>query len=1069
MDTQPDSLQDRIPLRNADAVPEQLLFRRLTITFGILAITTAVIGILTAHFGITLLGSALPDNKTIALSAALIWIFLGSVLAYQAVKPLQRVAGLVVQAVLILIAVTLTIEFVFSLQGIHFFIENLFVRVGTTIFGPSSSPISPVAAGLAVPAALALVFVIRSPGPSAKAARVPDAISILGLAISLISFTFLLSYDFGDPLLYGTEYIPIAAFSALAAFFIGAAVVAAAGPGAVPVKYMFGDSTSAGILRIFVPLVVGIVLVENVVFIGLPSWFRIQDSVLLSISFVIFAFITAFVVAKVSGRMGRALERAEQELVKKNEDLGTMNEELTATQEELRQNIEELTRAEQTLCESEEKFRTVANFTSDWEYWLGPDNHLIYISPSCEQISGYTVQEFMDNNHLLDDLVHPEDRALFLEHMTTHGGTGEIGPVDFRIVKKDGEVRWIGHACRPVFSADGTPLGRRVSNRDITGRRNAEEELKQKHDDLTALNEELTATQEELRQNLDHLVQAETALKAANELLEQRVAERTVQLEKAVKDTGTERQRLYGVLETLPVYVCLLDAEYHMPFANRYFRETFAEPHGRCCYDFLFNRTEPCETCETYTVMKTKAPHHWYWTGPNGRDYDIYDFPFTDTDGSFLILEMGIDITERNKAVEAMKRSGAYNRSLIEASLDPLVTINPDGTISDVNAATAVVTGFSRKELIGTDFSQYLTEPDRAKAGYETVFRDGSVTDYALKIRHRDGHTTPVLYNATVFRDESGNIEGVFAVARDITERKNAEAALQKAYDELEERVQQRTAELATTNIRLESEVIERRKAEEELKRRYEDLNAINEELSATQGQLRQNVGELEKNESELKDALAEKEVLLSEIHHRVKNNLTAFISLLSLDGSYDVSPAGEALRKDLQNRARSMALIHETLYRTGKFSNVDMEIYLTTLVSQIADTYAGSATIRTTVDARGVSLDLPRATTAGLIINELVTNSFKYAFPPGFDCMAVRGEPCTIRVSLAHKDGTYVLTVADNGRGLPPEFDPLKTKSLGLKLVNFLARHQLRAEIGVRADKGTEFMFRLINTEDYK
>ena len=124
--------------------------------------------------------------------------------------------------------------------------------------------------------------------------------------------------------------------------------------------------------------------------------------------------------------------------------------------------------------------------------------------------------------------------------------------------------------------------------------------------------------------------------------------------EEAVK---AERQRLYGVLETLPVYVCLLDSDYRMPFANRYFRETFGESHGRRCHDFLFNKDAPCEICETYTVMRTGEPHHWYWTGPNGRDYDIYDFHFTDADGSMLILEMGIDITERNKAEEGLKQT----------------------------------------------------------------------------------------------------------------------------------------------------------------------------------------------------------------------------------------------------------------------------------------------------------------------------------------------------------------------------------------------------------------------------
>ena len=113
--------------------------------------------------------------------------------------------------------------------------------------------------------------------------------------------------------------------------------------------------------------------------------------------------------------------------------------------------------------------------------------------------------------------------------------------------------------------------------------------------------------------------------------------------------------------------------------------------------------------------------------------------------------------------------------------------------------------------------------------------------------------------------------------------------------------------------------------------------------------------------------------------------------------------------------------------------------------------------------------LDLARATTAGLIINELVTNSFKYAFPASFNCMTVRGEPCTIRVSFVEENGTLLLTVADNGRGLPADLDPLAVKSLGLKLVSFLGRHQLRAEIAVRETKGTEFIFRLDKPEDHQ
>lgn len=125
-----------------------------------------------------------------------------------------------------------------------------------------------------------------------------------------------------------------------------------------------------------------------------------------------------------------------------------------------------------------------------------------------------------------------------------------------------------------------------------------------------------------------------------------------------------------------------------------------------------------------------------------------------------------------------LRVAGNYNRSLIEASLDPLVTIGPDGKITDVNTATEAATGLSRTELIGTDFSDYFTEPEKAKAGYQLVFREGMVRDYPLELRHRDGKVSSVLYNASVYRNEEGKVIGVFAAARDVTELKQAEEKL---------------------------------------------------------------------------------------------------------------------------------------------------------------------------------------------------------------------------------------------------------------------------------------------------
>ena len=133
------------------------------------------------------------------------------------------------------------------------------------------------------------------------------------------------------------------------------------------------------------------------------------------------------------------------------------------------------------------------------------------------------------------------------------------------------------------------------------------------------------------------------------------------------------------------------------------------------------------------------------------------------------------DITDRKRAEKALRESSSYNRSLIEASLDPLVTISAKGRITDVNTATERVTGYSRDELIGTDFADYFTDPQKAREGHQRAFNEGVVKDYDLEIRHRDGDLTAVMYNASVLRDSSGEIAGLFAAARDISDRRQAE------------------------------------------------------------------------------------------------------------------------------------------------------------------------------------------------------------------------------------------------------------------------------------------------------
>jgi PAS domain S-box-containing protein len=166
--------------------------------------------------------------------------------------------------------------------------------------------------------------------------------------------------------------------------------------------------------------------------------------------------------------------------------------------------------------------------------------------------------------------------------------------------------------------------------------------------------------------------------------------------------------------------------------------------------------------------------------------------------GLFLLLGVGLSLMlERAKKAEytllvtdaetrAIRAASVYNRSLIEASLDPLVTIGYDGRITDVNTTSEMITGCNRQELIGRDFADFFVDPDKARAGYHEAFCAGIIRDYALEIRHKNGHVTPVMYNASVYRDATGQVLGVFAAARDITERIHMEVALAKRAEALE-------------------------------------------------------------------------------------------------------------------------------------------------------------------------------------------------------------------------------------------------------------------------------------------
>lgn len=195
---------------------------------------------------------------------------------------------------------------------------------------------------------------------------------------------------------------------------------------------------------------------------------------------------------------------------------------------------------------------------------------------------------------------------------------------------------------------------------------------------------------------------------------------------------------------------------------------------------------------------------------------------------------------------------------------------------------------------------------------------------------------------------------------------------------------------------------------------------------------------------------LQDKEMLMKEIHHRVKNNLMIISSLLSLQSRYIKDEETREIFKESQSRAKSMALIHERLYRTGDVKNIDFPDYLRSLTRDIFDTYRTSrGRVQLQLDVQDIHLDVDSAVPLGLIINELVTNSLKYAFPDDQEGI--------IKIDFHQEGDEYTLEVSDDGIGIPDDFEVEKSDSLGMLLVNSLTS-QIQGTLELVRTQGTTF-----------
>ena len=241
--------------------------------------------------------------------------------------------------------------------------------------------------------------------------------------------------------------------------------------------------------------------------------------------------------------------------------------------------------------------------------------------------------------------------------------------------------------------------------------------------------------------------------------------------------------------------MCVIDADSNVIKVNKTFIRMVGidedEIIGEKCYDIFSGGLCHSEDCPLEKIKKGErfVERECVKTRSDGKEVPvIVNAARFDRDGKFVgIVEDFKDITDRKQAEQEIRDLQRYNRGLIETSLDPLLTFDHEGIILDVNEATIKATGRTREELIGTPFADYFTDPEKAYKGVMLVFEVGEVRDYELVMKAEDGTETIVSYNASVYRDQTGEVVGAFAAARDITERKRAEKELQETIKRLEE------------------------------------------------------------------------------------------------------------------------------------------------------------------------------------------------------------------------------------------------------------------------------------------
>jgi PAS domain S-box-containing protein len=648
---------------------------------------------------------------------------------------------------------------------------------------------------------------------------------------------------------------------------------------------------------------------------------------------------------------------------------------------------------------------------------LDAQNRIVDINPAAGHIFGRSVSEAI-GQPAAQVLYGPPDGSTEASTVSSAEPLAEALVERYReateaqaeIVLGKGEAqRTFDLRMSPLYDRRGRLTGRLVVLRDITEQVRTEEELRKHHDHLEELvaerTDELTWANEQLQQEITERKRAEEALRES----ERRESEEKYRvLFETAKDAiflSDETGRFVDVNQAACESLGYSKEEL-LKLSNR---EIDADPRG---YEESLKAWDGRMKEMTFEVNQRRKDGTLLPVEVTGSFFTI--------GGQRIALAIARDISERRRAEAALRESEDKFRTIFETATDMITYVDQHGKILDVNSRVEDLLGYKRDEVIGKNFARLgvlgLRDLPKVVRLFRDTIRDGeAVTIVELELKHKNGKKVFVEVG-TKFIKKNGKVEGVVNTFRDITERKRAEEALRKARDELEMRVAERTAELARANEQLRIDVTERKRAEEQIQA-----------------------------------SLREKEVLLREVLHRVKNNLQVISSLLDMRSLRTADQQTIDFLTDARAKVHTMALIHSQLYQSERVDQIDMGNHAWELVNYLSQVYATKSRLITPViEPSDVYLSITQAIPCALILNEVISNAFKHAFQ--------EGQKGTIEISIRREaNDTIFLRVKDDGIGLPEAIDVDTTGSLGLKLIRNLVQEQLKGRLQIKRDKGTE------------